>query len=258
MGGHCLYGAMLQRIEKAGGRLRGILWYQGESDAFMMDLARTYAQRFDEWIAAVRADTGIPDLPVIAVQIGRVVEPDDRTGVWPGWDMVREALRTLPQRVPHTAVTSAVDLPLVDIIHIDTPGLIRLGKRLARLALKLTAGANVSAGPEVASIERFSSPAGICNAVRVRFRGLTGRWACNGMLRGFEVHLPDADRCAPLYAVNAWVDRESGDGTDVIVLLNREMDAEVMLGYGVGLNPACDLADEADMPLCAFVPQPVI
>ncbi len=124
-GGHSLYGGMLQRIQRAGGRLRGILWYQGESDAADIQTARSYADRFDRWIASVRADTGIPDLPVIAVQIGRVIEPANRAGIWPGWDLVREALATLPVRVPRTAVTSAVDLSMVDMIHIDTSGLIR-------------------------------------------------------------------------------------------------------------------------------------
>lgn len=251
LGGRSLYGAMLQRIQMAGGKLRGILWYQGESDATLMSLASSYAKRFDEWIAAVRADTGIADLPVYVVQIGRVVEPPDRQGLWLGWDLVREALRTLPERTPHTAVTSAVDLTLVDLIHIDTHGLVRLGQRLAKLAL-----AGRQFGPQVAGIERFKSPAGLVNAIRVRFRGLTGGWQVTDNLGGFEVRLPEAEYRDPLYVVNAWVD-PAGDGTDIIVLLNREMDADVSLGYGLGLNPACDLADEADMPLCAFLPQAV-
>ena len=241
----------------AGGKLQGILWYQGESDTTLMSLACSYAKRFDEWIAAVRSDTGIPDLPVYVVQIGRVVEPPDRQGMWLGWDLVREALRTLPERTPHTAVTSAVDLTLVDLIHIDTNGLIRMGKRLAKLAL-----AGKQLGPQVAGIERFKSPAGLVNAIRVRFSGVTGDWRVTDNLRGFEVRLPEAEYRDPLYVVNAWVD-PAGDGaeeyfrTDIIVLLNREMDVQVKLGYGLGLNPACDLVDEADMPLCAFLPQGV-
>jgi sialate O-acetylesterase len=257
LGGRSLYGAMLQRIQMAGGKLQGILWYQGESDATLMSLASSYAKRFDEWIAAVRADTGIPDLPVYVVQIGRVIEPPDRQGLWLGWDLVREALRTLPERTPHTAVTSAVDLTLVDLIHIDTNGLIRLGKRLAKLAL-----AGRQLGPQVAGIERIKSPGGLVNAIRVRFRGVTGRWQVAANLRGFQVRLPEAEYHDPLYVVNAWVD-PAGDGaeeyfrTDVIVLLNREMEADVKLGYGLDLNSTCDLVDEADMPLCAFLPQPV-
>jgi hypothetical protein len=252
LGGRSLYGAMLQRIQMAGGNLKGILWYQGESDATTMDLGRSYAQRFDDWIAAVRADTGIAGLPVYVVQIGRVVEPPDRNGLWPGWDLVREALRTLPARTPHTAATTAVDLPLVDLIHVDTASLIRLGQRLAKLAL-----AGKQLGPQVAGIERFKGPGGLCNTIRVRFSGVTGRWCRANNIRGFEVRLPDAEYRAPLYPVNAWADPHGGDGSDIIVLLNREMDADVKLGYGLGLNPPCDLADEADMPLCSILPQPV-
>ena len=253
MGGHSLYGGMLERIQRAGGKLRGILWYQGESDTLTMDLARTYAQRFDAWIAAARADTGIPDLPVIAVQIGRVIEPPDRQGLWMGWDVVREALRTLPERVPHTAVTSAVDLPLTDLIHVNTASLIRLGQRMAKLALAGPAGKQL--GPQVTGIERFMSPGGLCNTIRVRFSGVTGGWQHTDNLRGFEVRLPDAQSRMPLYVVNAWVDETNG--TDVIVLLNREMEADTQLGYGLGLNPVCDMTDKADMPLCSFLPQPV-
>lgn len=251
MGGRSLYGAMLQRIQMAGGNLRGILWYQGESDASTVDLGLSYAQRFDEWIAAARADTGIPDLPVYVVQIGRVVEPPDRQGIWPGWDLVREALRTLPARTPNTAVTSAVDLPLVDLIHIDTGGLIRLGERLAKLAL-----AQKQIGPQVDSITRFKAPGGLCNTIRVTFSGMTGRWRQAGSVGGFDVRLPNPEIRAALYPVNAWVD-PNGDCTDIIVLLNREMDADAKLGYGLGTNPACGLADEADMPLCSFLPQDV-
>lgn len=251
MGGHSLYGAMLQRIRMAGGNLSGILWYQGESDATTVDLGSTYAQRFDEWIAAVRSDTGIPDLPVYVVQIGRVIEPPDRQGLWPGWDLVREAQCTLPARMPGTAVTTAVDTSLVDMIHADTRSLIRLGKRLAKVAL---AGKQI--GPEVIGIERFAGPGGVSNTIRVHFSGVSGGWNRANTIRGFDVRLPDAEYRTPLYPINAWADLEHDD-TDIIVLLNRELDAEVKLGYGLGLNPACDLADMEDMPLCSFLPQAV-
>jgi sialate O-acetylesterase len=256
MGGHSLYGAMLERIRLAGGTLRGILWYQGESDATLIDLANSYERRFDEWIAAVRADTGIPDLPVIAVQIGRVIEPPSREGIWPGWDIVREAQRTLPHRVSNAMVTTSVDLPLVDLIHIDTMGLIRLGKRMARLAI---AGKQI--GPRVTSIQGVTSPAGIVNAIRVRFEGVAGGgWASANpsLVRGFEVTLPDTRSRNPLYVVNAFIDPTSAGGTDVVVLLNREMDEDTQLGYGLGINPCCDLTDGEDTPLLSFLPQRVM
>ena len=253
MGGRSLYGAMLERIRLSGtSRLRGILWYQGESDTTLIDLATSYGKRFDEWIAAVRADTGIPDLPVITVQIGRVVEPAAREGLWLGWDIVREAQRTLPERSANATVTSAVDLPLVDLIHIDTGGLIRLGQRMARLAL-----AGKQLGPVVARMQKITSPAGIANAVRVTFNGVSGGWACQqpSRVNGFAVRLPNAENRAPLYVVNAFIDQFAGD--DVIVICNRELDADAQLGYGVGLNPVCDLVDASDTPLLSFTPQPI-
>ncbi len=256
LAGRSLYGAMLQRIERAGGRLRGILWYQGESDATAVELGRTYAERFDAWIAAARADTGIPDLPVIAVQIGRVLEPADRAGVWPGWDLVREALGVLPQRVPFTAATSAIDLPLVDIIHIDTPGLIRLGRRLARQALRLTEGAGAVGRPSGGARRALHDAGGRAEWVARRLQRGDRAWRRRDNIRGFEVRLPEAQYCAPLFVVNAWVDASDADNA-VMVLLNREPEPGVELGYGLGIDPVCDLVDEADAPLCAFLPRPV-
>ena len=32
-GGNSLYGSMLRQVKLAGGKVRGVLWYQGESDA---------------------------------------------------------------------------------------------------------------------------------------------------------------------------------------------------------------------------------
>jgi len=82
--------AEYERIARAGGKLRGILWYQGCSDA-SADWAPSYLDRMTAWVAAARADTGVPDLPVLVVQIGNLVQPDQSNAKW--WDMVREALR---------------------------------------------------------------------------------------------------------------------------------------------------------------------
>jgi hypothetical protein len=107
-------------------------------------------------------------------------------------------------------------------------------------------------GPAVERIERITSPAGVKNAVRVRFSGVAGGWSRVNTIRGFEARLPDAESRAPLHVVNAWA-----EGTDIVVLFNREVDADARLGYGLGLNPPCDLADADDLPLCAFLPQPI-
>ncbi len=254
-GGRSLYGAMLERIRRAGGRLRGVLWYQGESDAESTADAGSYAQRFDRWIAALRRDTGAPGLPVIVVQIGRVLLGEGTGDQFPGWDTVREALATLPERTPDTAVTTAVDLSLDDTIHISTEGLIRLGRRLARLALRFSGRTDVSAGPRVKRIERWITPEGGRNGLRVLFDGVTGGWTRTDGIDGFQMHGEARGAAAPM-VINARVDRDAADDSVVLVLDREPADGE-RLSYGQGTDPRCDLVDRADMPLCSFAPRPI-
>src|SRR5262249_9526759 len=54
-GGKSLYGSMLGQFRRAGGRVRGVLWYQGESDA-NPEAAREYPRVFASFINSVRAD----------------------------------------------------------------------------------------------------------------------------------------------------------------------------------------------------------
>jgi sialate O-acetylesterase len=61
-GGNSLYGSMLRQVKLAGGKVRGVLWYQGESDA-MGGAWKVYPKVFTDFIAAVRSDFGQPELP---------------------------------------------------------------------------------------------------------------------------------------------------------------------------------------------------
>ena len=61
-GGKSLYGSMMRQFQLAGGKVKGVLWYQGESDAGG-DAAKSYPQVFTRFIAAVRSDFGQPELP---------------------------------------------------------------------------------------------------------------------------------------------------------------------------------------------------
>ena len=56
-----------------------------------------------------------------------------------------------------------------------------------------------------------------------------------------------------VYSVN----RDPVDPAALQVLLSAVPEAGARLGYGGGLDPYCNLVDEADMPLCAFLPQEI-
>ena len=117
-GGNSLYGSMLRQVQLAGGKVKGVLWYQGESDAIGGEAWKVYPKVFADFIAAVRSDFGQPELPFYYVQIGRFVTGGDPKG----WNAVQDAQRRLPERVPNTAVVSVIDLELDDVHPRRHPG----------------------------------------------------------------------------------------------------------------------------------------
>lgn len=245
-----LYGAMLERVKRAGGRLRGIIWYQGESECGRISDAETYLTRLSRWIAAARSDLGKPELPFIAVQIGctTMLEPDSEQER--AWDTIRQALYDLPDHVPHTAVTSAIDLGLQDSIHIDTPGLIQLGRRMARLGLSLTGEGEQTIGPRVATVEKCTEDTAYAY-VRVTCSGITDGWTPMRRIAGFNVY-DSTGRAVPDNRVYAAY-RDPGEPASIILKLNRMPKEGECIGYGRGLNPYCNAEDGAGMPLCAFL-----
>jgi sialate O-acetylesterase len=247
-GGASFYGAMLERIRRAGGKLRGVLWYQGESDAELQHAA-TYAQRLTDWIADLRLETGQPELPVLMVQIGRYITPPTPEHA-SSWDRIREILATLPQRVPNTATTSAVDLGLADAIHIDTPGLIRLGSRLARLAQELQANPRELAGPQISAIEQIGS-----DSILLRGQNVHKGWQPQHHMSGFVV----CDNQGLPHSTLKIIDAScySQDSTAIRILLTGPLTTDTYIGYGLGYNPYCNVVDGADMPLCSFLPRAV-
>jgi len=148
--------------------VRGILWYQGESDANDKD-APTYLQRFGEALGAWRSALGDPDLPVITVQLNRVTQalaPEE------GWTMVREAQRQAARRLKNVAVVPALDLPLSDLIHNSPAGNMLLAERMARAALGMVYGRPVDyRAPDLISARRLDDG----RAVELAFEPVTSR-----------------------------------------------------------------------------------
>ncbi|EPS70031.1 hypothetical protein M569_04731, partial [Genlisea aurea] len=66
-----LYGRLLSRAQAAvrggGGAIRGLLWYQGESDTESLVDAKQYKGRLEKLFNDFRTDLGSPSLPVIEV-----------------------------------------------------------------------------------------------------------------------------------------------------------------------------------------------
>jgi len=290
-GGKSLYGSMLRSINVAGGKVKGVLWYQGESDA-SPDSSKIYEDVFTKFIQAVRADIGQADLPFYYVQIGRVVRDGDPKG----WNTVQDAQRRIVDKVANTAVVPVIDLELDDAIHVGTQGQKRVGKRLAQIALREQFG---QAGASTPTFDRVTQ--GPNNTLEVKFRGvnrgLTGpaammgpgmmggnpgmmnpqRWAeMNAAIRaqmtarygsaatatqglsperhiaGFSIRDADGNAIPRIFEAAVGRSRES-----VILKLTAPVPPASSLWYGHGHDPYCNLVDAADMAVPVFGPIPL-
>jgi sialate O-acetylesterase len=129
-----LFENMLEYIRDAGGRCRGMLWYQGCSDAGPAESA-TYLARFSELVADLRGTLGDPALPVITVQLNRHIGTPRGVPGNDAWDVVREAQRQAALRLPGVQVISTLDLGLSDGIHNNSSANLVIGQRMADAAL---------------------------------------------------------------------------------------------------------------------------
>lgn len=278
-GGKSLYGSMLRQVKLAGGKVKGVLWYQGESDANPA-AAEIFLQKFTELISAVRSDFNQPHLPFYYVQIGRFAKAGDPAS----WNKVQDLQRKIPETILNTAVVSVLDLELDDGIHVGTAGLKRLGTRLARIALRELFGQeggttptldrvykgqgnslvvkfrNVNVGPAAAQDDPLAlDQPGLANmsllvnsdrtAIEVarQISGLMPR----RHIAGFSLRKQDGTEYPLIYEAMV------GSANDSVILkLDRSLpnDEKLFLWYGWGYDPYCNLADYADMAVPMFGP----
>jgi Carbohydrate esterase, sialic acid-specific acetylesterase len=290
--GKSLYGSMLRQVRLAGGKVKGVLWYQGESDA-NPKASEVYAKTFSDFIAAVRGDLAQPELPFYYVQIGRYVADKDPKP----WNTVQEIQRKLPDEVANTAVISVIDLELDDAIHVGTVGLKRAGQRLARIALREQFG---QVGGSTPTLDRVTK--GAKNTLVVKFKGvnrvtlnpafggMSGMGGMGGMGGGMRggmggmgmmsiSPMPEQgaggsaqpeqggglqpERHIAGFSIRAADGKEIplifeamvGPSRDTVILkLAGPPPAGAALWYGWGLDPYCNLTDTLDMAVPTFGP----
>ncbi|GHO46081.1 sialate O-acetylesterase [Ktedonospora formicarum] len=234
LGDASLYGALLKRIESVGGKVAGVLWYQGESDTSSLENVKYYQDRMYRLLIALRRDLRQPDLPFYCVQLGCTVSFDADARNWNG---IREAQRTWPLQLPHTAMVSAIDLELDDSIHIGTQGLKRLGRRLADVADSLPSPQLIGASLEAGQ-----------SRIRVSYRYVRGGLYASGRPSGFTLRDRDGRELPLIHKISL------EENTAVLHLTDHPIPTDMFLWYGWGLNPYCNLTDAADAALPAFGP----
>ncbi|XP_065880459.1 probable carbohydrate esterase At4g34215 [Euphorbia lathyris] len=116
-----LYQDLVKRANESvrhGGRIRGVLWCQGESDTVRREDAQSYKGKLEKFFSDLRFDLNIPSLPVIQVAIG--------AGEGKYVEMVRRA--QLGIRLGNVKCIDAKGLPLKnDHLHLTTTSEVKLG-----------------------------------------------------------------------------------------------------------------------------------
>jgi sialate O-acetylesterase len=249
-GDDSLYGAMMNRIKFAGGKIRGIVRYQGESDSDEK-LSERYESKMLNFIDSIRRDVNDPCLPFIYVQIARLRFNGLPESNARAWETVRDAQRRIMSLRPNVYMVSACDLPFDDVVHISYDGQQRLGRRLAEIALtyvyKKTGHASAI---DVESVEAFNDykPRPY---IKVRFKGVTGKLVSNGRPADldFVSSQPINGTLIPYRT-----DFDPCDPAAILIRIEKPVTNDIKLLYGLGLNPYMNIVDEKDIAVPAFGP----
>lgn len=245
--GDSLYGSLYRRFQAAGGKIRGMLWYQGESDA-NSKAAPEFERNFRYFVRSIRKDFAQPDLPFYYVQIGRHISEANIAE----WNQVQTAQLKAESEIPNVGMVASVDLGLDDAIHMSTPDLKRLGHRLADrvchdLFPRLADYGDLKTGP------RPVSATGKDGVVKVRFTGVNMRLESPGRIAGFSIHNAEGKPVPAIF--KALVD--PAEASTVLLYVAGKLPEKATVWYGFGKDPYCNLHDTADFAVPVFGPMAI-
>jgi sialate O-acetylesterase len=246
-----LSNAMIQPLVPS--TIRGVIWYQGESNAFR---AEQYARLLPLMIADWRARFGQGDFPFYLVQLANYYDPAPEpipahkrsTDDWVA--RLREAQLQVVNSVPNTGLAVAIDVGEKSIHPTNKQD---IGDRLATLALARTYEMKdvTCESPMYASMNREGS------AIRVTFSGCP-----RGLMVAAKTGLEPAKETSgvPLsqFAIAgadlrfAWADARI-DGQDAVVVSSPAVPDPVAVRYAWALNPAgANLYGKNGLPASPF------
>ncbi len=223
-----LYNAMIAPLEPYG--LRGVLWYQGESNVAAPDeYARLLPAMMQDW----RRGFAAPELPFLIVQLADYGAPTTAPQR-KSWGALRDAQRRVAAADAHAGLVVTIDIGDRFDIHPTQKTIV--GRRLALVARRLIYGeAVIDSGPTPVSTRTDG------NAVVVEF--------AHGPLIAYSAGRPTAFELCDGARNCRYVDA-SVDG--MRVLLDARGMTPAFVRYCWGDAPICNLYNEADLPAVPF------
>ncbi|MDI9238435.1 sialate O-acetylesterase [Lysobacter sp. LF1] len=226
-----LYNGMIAPLGRY--NLRGMLWYQGESNTFE-------AERYRDLLRVLRADWRDrfgQDTPFTIVQLAGYGQPKSAPGE-SGWAALRESQRTVANDDANTGLAVAIDIG--DHYDIHPSNKQELGRRLARVARHVVYGEKIApSGPVPTAVKRVD------DGIVVTFADVTGDLVAQGSYGpiGFELCGAAKDSCR--YAdAKAW--------GNAVALRAPNAHEATRVRYCWADGPVCTLFDGANLPAGPF------
>lgn len=244
-GGRSLYGSMLRIIQVVGGKVKGCLWYQGESDATSADSPH-YFERFRNFVQSLRLDAMDSALPFIYAQLAPVFITLGTLPDWPEesqWNKIQHEQLRMESELERIRLVPAIDAKLDDFIHVSTESLREIGRRMAWAAMEIAYGRPmVRSGPRLlgtswnrARTELLLDLAGVNGALRPVDKVFGFRLTSEGAPVPFEACVSD-------------------DRSQIVLRFRAPAPENCELCHGSGLNPVINARDELGIPLVVFGP----
>jgi sialate O-acetylesterase len=208
---------------------RGIVWYQGESDAYSTESTAAASELFPLLIGSWRDQLDAEDSKFIYVQL-----PGHKATNWPRF---RENQRLTESKLPNLSMVVTIDLGSEANIHPKDKQ--PIGERVLRLALKNTYGKEITGFPEAENASVDSKE------ISISFRECgEGFLPVEGDIPGFEV----ADKSGAFRAASAKL-----SSPDTITLTSPVANpTTVRYGWMPFPKPALKLFNSDKLPLGPF------
>lgn len=143
-----LYGSSIHRVQIQNYEhpIRGVLWYQGESDNGRP--TELYLADLEALVANYRADLSAPDLFFGNCQLATWLNQNHDSVL-----EIREAQRQQAENDTLSVLVGLADQPRADGVHLNVAGYKEAGRRLAMAVLDGSYGLPRELGPELVSME---------------------------------------------------------------------------------------------------------
>ncbi len=215
--------------------VRGVLWYQGESNANNDAQARAYRRQFTQLITSWRRDRGAPALPFLWVQLPNYGAADSVPPRSAGWALLRESMASA-LALPATGQAVIIELGEAHDIHPRNKR--DVGERLALVAGRVAYGASLeSEGP------RFASQSRVGDSLVVRFTHVAAGLRSDDSISGFAIAGAD----------QRWVWAEARRRGNSVVVWHPGVKSPVAVRYAWSNGPVgLTLRNSLDLPAAPF------